>query len=199
MFKFCSSLVLVIACVACGSKFSASESGGSAGSGNAGEANGGESSATGGTGSGDAGDTGIGGSNAGGTSAGGSAGEMNQGGAGGIAGSGGTASDDPCARIKQDYQLALEKARLCTEGSTNECSASSTVEPLNCGCATLVNSNSAYTTAAKKARQAYRDAKCSESTVCPAIACAQPAVVSCAPTTAKGNTFVCTAVNAVAN
>ncbi|HYP99561.1 MAG TPA: hypothetical protein VER96_12895 [Polyangiaceae bacterium] len=192
MFKFCSSFVLVIACVACGSKFSASEGGSLAGSGNA--ANGGESSATGGTASGDAGDTGSGGSNAGGT-----AGDMNQGGAGAIAGMGGTVADDPCARIKQDYQLALEKARLCTEGSTNQCSASSTVEPLECGCATLVNANSEYTTAAKKARQAYRDAKCSETTVCPASACVQPTLVSCAPATAKGNTFVCSAVSAVAN
>lgn len=193
MFKFCSALVLVIACAACGSKFTSNEGSGFAGSGTGGDANGGDSSTTGGSGSGDAGDSSIGG-----TDTGGPGGSVNVGGSGASAGSGGSAADDPCAKLKEDFQIALEKARACTQGSTNECSPSSTIEPLGCGCPVLVNANSEYTTLAKKARQAYRDAKCMDNTVCPAIACVQPMIANCAPATSK-NSFVCAAVNALPN
>ena len=193
MVKFCSSLVLVIACVACGSPFSANEGGASAGFG-------GQSSAAGSPDMGDAGDTSSGGSDSGGN-----AGSSNTGGAsagdGGAAtgGSGGSTPIDQCTKLKQQYQTALEKARACELGSMDECSPSSTVEPLGCGCAVLVNAKSESTTLAKKARQAYRDAKCSEDAVCPLIACAQPASASCAPGKLSADTFVCTAGTAVAN
>jgi hypothetical protein len=194
MVRFCSSLALVIACVGCGSPFSATEGGGSAGFG-------GQSSAGGSPGTGEAGDSSSGGSDSGGSDSGGNAGSANRGGDGGAAtaGSGGSTSVDQCTKLKQQYQTALEKARACDLASTDECSPSSTVEPLGCGCPVLVNSQSESTTIAKKARQAYRDAKCSDGTVCPLIACAQPASVSCAPGKVTADTFVCTAGTAVAN
>ena len=195
MVKFRSCLVLVIACVACGSRFSANEGGGSAGFG-------GQPSAAGSPDIGDAGDASSGGSDSGATG-----GSSNTGGVGASAGDGGAATGgmggsipiDQCTKLKQQYQTALEKARACELGSMDECSPSSTVEPLGCGCAVLVNAKSESTTIAKKARQAYRDAKCSEDTVCPLIACAQPASASCAPGKLSADTFVCTAGTAVAN
>jgi len=190
MVKFCSCLVLLIACVACGSRFSANEAGGSPGGG-------GQSSAAGSTDTGEAGDANSGGSNSGGN-AGGDGASAGDGGAA-TAGSGGSTPVDQCTKLKQQYQTALEKARVCDLASMDECSPSSTVEPLGCGCPVLVNAQSESTTIAKKARQAYRDAKCSEDGVCAAIACVQPTSASCAPGKVSAGTFVCTAGTAVAN
>jgi hypothetical protein len=116
-------------------------------------------------------------------------------GAGASAGSGGEAD---CARLKQQFQGLLDKARVCDQGSTDQCSPSSTIEPLGCGCAVLVNAKGVYTDAARKARQAYLDAKCVDSGVCPAIACLAPKAASCAAGVTSGS-FVCTAGTAVAN
>lgn len=190
MVRFCSSLVLVVACVACGSRFSAHDGGGAAGFGN--EENGGQPSAAGGSDTGDAGDT----------SAGGSAGSVNTGGTGAGAGDGGatmggSGPDDNCTRLKQQYQNALEKARVCEPSSMDQCSPSSTVEALGCGCPVLVNARSQSTSAAKKARQAYFDAKCGEGVACAAIACAEPVSASCAVGIGATGTFVCTAGTAI--
>ncbi|HEY0465944.1 MAG TPA: hypothetical protein VGC79_17140, partial [Polyangiaceae bacterium] len=104
-----------------------------------------------------------------------------------------------CAKLKQDYQAAVEKARACDKGSTDQCSPSSTVEPIGCGCSVLVNTKSEYTAIAKKARQAYRDAKCQDNSVCPAVACILITAASCATGTTTGSSFVCTAETAIAN
>lgn len=199
MFKFCSSLVFVIACVACGSKFTANEGGALASGGDVGDANGGQTSSIGG----DAGDVGVGGTSAGGTSAGGTGGGTDSGGTGASAGmdtakagSAGSDTGSECAKLKQQFSALLEKARACNEAATDECSPSSTLEPLGCGCPVLVNAKSEYTTAAKKARQTYRDAKCVDNAICPAIACVQPTAASCVPGTAA-DSFVCTGITAV--
>jgi hypothetical protein len=185
MFKFRSSLLLVMASVACGGTFSANDGGGSY-AGAAGNGNAGQSSSAGSSNTGDAGAP-----SEGGTSAGGTAG-------GDAAGSAGSGAEADCARLKQQYQSLLEKARVCDQGSTDQCSPSSTVEPLGCGCAVLVNAKGVYTDAAKKARQAYLDAKCMDSSVCPAIACVAPKAASCAPGVTSGS-FVCSAATAVVN
>lgn len=198
MLKLCSSLVLLIACAACGSSFTVTDGGGSAGSGNAGEANGGQSSSAGTSSGGDAGETDVGGTSSGGdggsTAAG--AGGTSSGGSGASAGAG---SGVDCAKLKQDYQAALEKARACDKGSTDQCSPSSTIEPLSCGCAVLVNAKSEYTAIAKKARQAFRDAKCAEGVACSAIACAPISEASCAAGLGTASSFVCTAATLLAN
>ena len=115
-----------------------------------------------------------------------------------VAGSAGSSSGE-CARLKAQFQAALEKARACDKGSKDQCSPSSTVEPLSCGCAVLVNAKSEFSTAAKKARQAYQDAKCAEGIACAAIACAPIVDASCAPEIGSTSAFVCSAVTAISN
>lgn len=196
MVKLRSFFVFVFTCVACGGSFS-SHDGVGAGGGSGGDANGGQSSAAGASDTSGGGETSSAGSNSGGA-AGGSGGGAGSGkGGAATAGSSGANGGDQCAKLKEQYQAALEEARVCDLGSMDQCSPSSTVEPLNCGCAVLVNAQSESATVAKKARQAYRDAKCADGTVCPAIACAQPVSASCAPA-AIGATFVC-AAGSVAN
>jgi len=209
MQKLCSSLVLVIACGACGSSFSANNGGGgSVGLGSAGEASGGQASSGGGSG-GDAGELDVGGTSSGGdagaetggTETGGAGASAGRGGAtvGGSTGSAGSSAGSDCAKLKAQYQTALEKARVCDKGSMDQCSPSSTIEPLSCGCPVLVNAKSEYTTAAKKARQAYQDAKCTEGVACAQIACAPITEASCAATLTTTTTFVCTAVTTITN
>jgi len=195
MFKAYSCFALLIACAACGSSFSSGD-GGSAGSSQAGEANGGQPSSAGS--GGDAGELATGGASSagdGGSSAG--SGSAGNGGAA-VAGSAGSSSGE-CARLKAQFQAALEKARACDKGSKDQCSPSSTVEPLSCGCAVLVNAKSEFSTAAKKARQAYQDAKCAEGIACAAIACAPIVDASCAPEIGSTSAFVCSAVTAISN
>ena len=149
---------------------------------------GGATSSAGDASVGDAGETSNGGATAG-----------NAGGpSGGSAGSSGASGVD-CAKLKQQYESAVAKARACDAGSTDECSPSSSVEPLSCGCAVLVNARSEFTAVAKKARQAYRDAKCVEGVACAAIACVAPVAASCAQGIGSASSFVCAAVTAVAN
>jgi len=193
MFKAYSCFALLIACAACGSSFSSGD-GGSAGSSQAGEANGGQPSSAGS--GGDAGELATGGASSagdGGSSAG--SGSAGNGGAA-VAGSAGSSSGE-CARLKAQFQAALEKARACDKGSKDQCSPSSTVEPLSCGCAVLVNAKSEFSTAAKKARQAYQDAKCAEGIAC--AACAPIVDASCAPEIGSTSAFVCSAVTAISN
>jgi len=195
MFKAYSCFALLIACAACGSSFSSGD-GGSAGSSQAGEANGGQPSSAGS--GGDASELATGGASSagdGGSSAG--SGSAGNGGAA-VAGSAGSSSGE-CARLKAQFQAALEKARACDKGSKDQCSPSSTVEPLSCGCAVLVNAKSEFSTAAKKARQAYQDAKCAEGIACAAIACAPIVDASCAPEIGSTSAFVCSAVTAISN
>jgi hypothetical protein len=205
MLKLGSSLVLVIACVACGSSFSANDGGaGSVGLGNAGEASGGQDSSAGSGSGGDASEMGGGGTSSGGddgSEAGRAGASAGRGGAtvGGSGGSAGSSAGTDCARLKAQYQSAVEKARVCDKGSLDQCSASSTVEPLSCGCPVLVNAKSEYTTTAKKARQAFQDAKCAEGVACAAIACAPITEASCAATLSTSTNFVCTAVTALPN
>jgi len=198
MFKAYSSFVLVIACAACGSSFSSGD-GGSAGSSQAGESNGGQPSSAGS--GGDAGELATGGTSSAGD--GGSIAGSDSAGNGGaaVAGSAGSAgsSSGECARLKAQFQAALEKARACDKGSKDQCSPSSTVEPLACGCAVLVNAKSEFSTAAKKARQAYQDAKCGEGVACAAIACAPIVDASCAPEVGSTSAFVCSAVTTISN
>ncbi|HET7543873.1 MAG TPA: hypothetical protein VFK05_28575 [Polyangiaceae bacterium] len=185
MFKFHVSLLLVIGCVACGGASFSSNDGGSL-AGAAGDASAGQASSAGSSNAGDGGAPSEGGTSAGGGAA---------GNAGASAGSGG---DSDCAKLKQQFQGLLEKARVCDRDATDQCSPSSTVEPLGCGCAVLVNAKGVYTDAARKARQAYLDAKCMESGVCPAIACVAIKSASCAAA-ATGDSFVCTAGTPVLN
>ena len=189
MFKFPVSVLLVSTCLACGGSFSANEGDGSqAGAG--GDANAGQSNSAGSSSAGDTGDPGNGGTSSGGT--GGSA-------TGGKAGdNGGSTGGTDCAKLKQQYQSQLEKARACDQGSMDQCNPSSTVEPLSCGCAVLVNSKTVYADAARKAQKAYQDAKCAETAVCPAIACAAVKSASCAAP-ATGGAFVCTAGSPTVN
>lgn len=197
MFKVYLPVALVFACVACGSSFSAGD--GAAGSSQAGEANGGEPSSAGS--GGDAGATDTGGTSSGGDggSAVGGAGASAGNGGATVGGAAGSTSGGDCAKIKAQYQTALEKARVCDEGSTQQCSPSSTVDALSCGCPVLVNAKSEYTATAKKARQAYQDARCVEGIACAAIACAPIAAANCAATMSSGSSFVCSAVTAIPN
>ena len=207
---------VALVCVACSARFSANDGTGSTGvAGKAGEESGGFTSSAGSTSSGDAGETenagrtssagassaaGAGGMTAGtgGTNTG--TGGMNVGHAGwGNAGSGsagrwsgsGGATASDCATLRQEYQAAVEKARACDKGSTEQCSPSSSAQPIGgCGCPVLINAKSEAAVAAKKAYQAYQDGKCDlNGPVCD-IYCEPPVAASCAQATLSG-AFVC--------
>ena len=202
MLKSYPLLAIVFACVACGSRFAAGEDpggSGTGGTGQAGEASGGSGDSAGTASGGDAGAPDAAGSSSGGSSSGGSS----AGSGGAIAGSAGSAtggsSGVDCTKLKQDYQAAVEKARVCDKGSMNQCSASSTLQPIDCGCPVLVNAKSEYTVVAKKAYQTYQDSKCAAGGVaCANVACLPIAGVSCAQQMlATGNdAFVCSASTA---
>jgi hypothetical protein len=171
-------------------------SGGSAGDSSAGASAGG-GQATGGTAT-----AGAGGSSAGGSSAGGSGAGAGGAGAGGssggaTAGAGGSAGAN-CATLKTDYAAALEKARVCDKGLTNQCSTSSTLPTMGCGCPVLVNSKSEATTLAKAKYQAFQDAKCPVGPICNIACLAYTGATCSAQTMGTGNTFVCTGSSGVA-
>ena len=208
MFKFQSVLApaITVALVACGARFTAHESDGAPAD-NAGEASGGFTSAVGGSGIANAGEAETGGSNAAGTTStagaggtvtetggttgvgGSSAGRSGWGSGGWWSGYGGAASAAQCASLRQDYETAVEQARACDKGSTDQCSPSSVAELISgCGCPTLINTSSAD--AVKKAYQAYLDAKCERGAVCN-IACQPAPAATCSQSTTSG-TFVCT-------
>jgi hypothetical protein len=210
MFKRHPSLIIVALCVACGSSFEASPGGAGSGAGGAGSgaggagqagqpASGGEAASAGSESGGAAGAPDMGG---GGTVSGGGGAAAGTGAAGGseTAGSGGSAGAD-CTALKTAYSLALEKARACDVGSTDQCTKSSTLPPAaGCGCAVLVNAKSAATTAAKAKYQEYQDAKCSTGVICNDIACLAYATASCAvQSTTTSSAYVCTGSSALAN
>ena len=188
MFKFHPFLALAVACVACGASFSANDNGGSsAGASQAGEASGGLSDSAGGPSAGDAGALDVGGTS--GTGSGGRGGAAS--------GSGGAAGAD-CTKLAQLYQAAVEKARVCDKGSTDQCSASSVAQAVGCGCPALINAKSDYATAVRKAYQAYQDAKCDSGGVICDIYCAPATSASCAQQTmTSGNAYVCMASSAI--
>jgi hypothetical protein len=211
-------LAIVTLCSACGgSSFEAGSSGGSSGStadaGTTGS-NAGATSSAGTSSGGSAGDSsaggqaaggtttaGAGGSSAGGSSAGGSSAGAGGASAGGSsAGAGGSSGCDAeptdCAKLSCEYAAAVELARVCDKGSTNQCTASSTLPTVGgCGCPTLVNAKSEATTLAKQKYQAFQDAKCPVGPVCN-IACPAYTGATCSAA-AVGNAFVCTASRTV--
>lgn len=130
----------------------------------------------------------------GGTATAGAAGSTSTGGAGASAGAGGAAD---CDTLKTEYAADVEKARGCDSGSTDECSTSSTVPTFGCGCPTLVNSKSEFTTAAKQKYQEIQDAKCPVGPVCN-IACIAYTSVTCSvEMTSTGTAYQCTGTSGV--
>jgi hypothetical protein len=209
-------LAIVTLCSACGgSSFEAGGSGGASQAGATGS-NGGDTSSAGTSSGGTAGDSsggasagghpaggaataGAGGSSAGGSSAGASSAGAGTGGSSGgaTAGAGGSAGAN-CATLKTDYAAALEKARVCDKGLTNQCSTSSTLPTMGCGCPVLVNSKSEATTLAKAKYQAFQDAKCPVGPICNIACLAYTGATCSAQTMGTGNTFVCTGSSGVA-
>jgi len=182
--------VTVTLCVSCGGSSFQSASGGDSG------AAGGGGTAAGGNASG--GSTGVSGSaSRGGSPGGGSAGEATGGvgtggvGAGGSSAGAGGSGVTECERLRTEYGVALEKARGCDSGSTDQCSTNSTLPSLGCGCPVLVNSKSESTNVAKQKYQAFVDAMCNAGPVCQ-IACLEPVAAACAPQmTAAGTAYQC--------
>jgi len=215
MFKlhpYLSSFVVVI-CVACGSSFTANEGDRAAAfAGSSGDANGGTAGSAGDSSIADAGELETGGTGAAGESStagaggaaagasGSSAGRGGWGNGGRWGGSGGSTGAD-CATLKQQYEAAVEKARLCDKGSTDQCSPSSVAQRIGgCGCPVLINTRSEYATAAKKAYQAYQDGKCDSSGPVCDILCAPAATASCTQqSTGTGSSFVCSAGAVIQN
>jgi hypothetical protein len=220
MFKFNALLApIAVACVACGASFTANDgNGAAAGAANGGQATGGLSSSAGSSSVGEAGEA-----EAGGTSSAGQGSTAGEGGSvvgvGGTTSSGGWgsgrggwgnggwrngtggASATDCLALQEEYEAAVQKARVCDKGSTDQCTASSLAQPIGgCGCPVPINAKSEAGAAAKKAYQAYQSANCQTSgPLCDAF-CAPPVAVSCAqqPMT-SGNGFVCTAATAIQN
>jgi hypothetical protein len=213
---------LAVASVACGARFGAHENALAAGgTGNAGEASGGFTNSAG-TASSNAGDTSEpeagGSSSAGGSTTGvagtfsgtggaasaigGSAGSAGFAGATGGGGSGGHggfwsgnggAAGASCATLRQEYQAAVQKARACDKGSTDQCSPNSLAQPVGgCGCPVAINTSSEASVAAKQAYKAYQDNKCEYGDPICDIFCAPPTMASCEPSAPPG-TFVCVA------
>jgi hypothetical protein len=97
--------------------------------------------------------------------------------------------------LKTEYTAALEKARVCDMGSTDQCDKSSTLPNIGgCGCPTLVNTKSEATTLAKQKYQAFQNAKCALGQICN-IACLAYTSATCSAQT-TGTGFVCTGSNA---
>jgi hypothetical protein len=203
-------LALITLCSACGgSSFEAGGSGGAGGtSAEAGAtgSHGGDTSSAGTSSGGSAGlsSAGAAGHSAGGaatagaggsSAAGSSAGGASAGGSSAGASAGGSAGATDCATLKADYAAALEKARLCDMGSTNQCDKSSTMPNIGCGCPTLVNAKSEATTLAKEKYQAFQNAKCPIGPICN-IACIAYSSAACTAQT-MGTGYVCTGSNAV--
>ncbi|MEI9952890.1 MAG: hypothetical protein WDO74_28935 [Pseudomonadota bacterium] len=208
MFKFHPFLALAVLCAACGARFAASDgSGSSGGAGKAGEASGGLSNSAGSSSAGDAGELEAGGTGAAGEGAtagegstagqggagsgNGGAGSGGAGNGGALAGSAGSAGAD-CALLRQQYAAAVEKARVCDRGSTDQCSPSSVAQPVDgCGCPVLINAKSEAAATVKKAYQAYQDSKCETGVLCD-IACVPQTSAYCAQQSmASGGPAVC--------
>jgi hypothetical protein len=190
-------------CLSCGSSFVSSDNGSGGGSPSAGAAG----TSGGSTSSGGAQSGGSAGASAAGTGAGGASGGTASGGAatggaggaslGGAAGAAGSAGAADCATLKTEYAADVDKARGCDSGSTDECSTSSTMPAIGCGCPTLVNAKSTYTTLAKAKYQAIQDAKCAAGPICN-IACLGYTSASCsAQMTTSGTAYECTGTSGV--
>ena len=221
MSKLAPLFAMMSLCVACGGAFEAAsqtaevEDGGSAGArvvGNGGliEGVGGGSAAGAGAGVAEGGSvgTGEGGSGAGvagngaggsGTSVGGhgSAGSGSGVGGSAVAGSGGSSGVD-CTTLKEEYRVAVQKARTCDKGSTNQCSASSTLPPVGCGCPVLVNAKSVATTVAKQKYQAIQDNHCEKGPICNIACLAYMAAECSSQSMMAGDVFVCTGTTSLA-
>ena len=182
MLKFFPFFVLAVTtCIACGATFSASDGAGGSGVGTAGEAGGGltnaagQSQAAGADGSG--------------------AGRSGWGNGGRGSGSGGYwGGGSECAALRQEYQDAVEQARVCDQDSTDQCSPSSVIQPLGCGCPVFVNAKSEYTDIAEKAYKAFQDSRCDYGGIAACdIYCGPAASVTCGPlATSTGSSSVCT-------
>ncbi|HEY3256166.1 MAG TPA: hypothetical protein VGJ91_19540 [Polyangiaceae bacterium] len=197
MFKFQPFLAVAVAaaCAACGASFSAHDgSGNAAGADNAGDANGGQPGSAGSSSVGDAGEADSGGTSAGGSLVGGAGASGGSGVGGWRSGSGGNWAGGDCATLRTDYSAAVEKARVCDKGATDQCSTSSVAEPTGCGCPVLINTKSEAAAAAKKAYQALQDNHCDYGGATCNIACLPVTSASCAQQSmGSGNTFLCTA------
>ncbi|HYQ41639.1 MAG TPA: hypothetical protein VER11_06720 [Polyangiaceae bacterium] len=217
MFKLHSFLAPAIAvtAVACGARFTAHENDGTVG-GAAGEASGGFTSSAGSSSVGDAGEPEVGGNTSAGAAPVGGAGGAVTGTAGATSGGGGWtagrggwgnggwgnggwgpgsggASSADCTTLGEQYQAAVEKARVCDKGSTDQCSASSAAEPVGgCGCPVLINTKSEAADAANKAYQAYQKAGCAHTGPICDVFCAPAMSASCEPSSTANN-YVCTA------
>jgi hypothetical protein len=164
--------------------------GGDTGNGaSAGESAGGSSSA-GDTSSGGRATAGSGGAAQSGAASGGAS----AGGASGGNASAGSAGTD-CATLKTEYAALVKKARVCDQGSSNECTTASKAEPVGCGCATLVNANSEYTALAAEKYKAIQKGNCGGGLTCGAV-CLPPTSASCEQSSGTGTSeFVCTGTN----
>jgi hypothetical protein len=179
---------------ATGSNGGGSSSAGAASGGSAGDSSAGSGATAGGHPAGGAATAGAGGSSAGGSSAGASGAGAGGSSGGATAGAGGAAD---CATLKTDYAAAVELARVCDKGSSDQCTTSSTLPTLGgCGCGNLVNAKSKATTLAKEKYQAFQDAKCPVGPICN-IACIAYKSATCSAA-AMGNTFVCTGSSGIA-
>ncbi len=99
-----------------------------------------------------------------------------------------------CATLKTEYAGLVQKARVCDAGSTNQCSPSSTAPTAEgCGCPTLVNAKSEYTTLAKKKYDEIQTNKCVGGIVCNAF-CAPATAATCSPET-TGTAYACSGLS----
>ena len=201
-------LAALTLCVSCGgSSFESGGNGGASGSSTGGSSTGGTSTggstasagttgvsgstSTAGAPSGGAGGAPVGG--AGGASA-GSGGSIARGGSSGASGSGGAPT---CATLTADYEAAADKARGCDSGSTDECSKSSTLPAVGCGCPILVNAKSEFLADAQEKYKALQAAKCNAGPICN-IACLAYTDATCsAQMGATGTVFRCTGMQGV--
>jgi hypothetical protein len=193
-------------CLSCGSNFVSADNGTGGGTSSAGATGtSGGSTSAGGAHSGGAAGASAAGAGAGGASAGsggaasggattGGAGGASQGGA---SGAGGSAGAVDCAALKTEYAADVDKARGCDSGSTDECSTSSTLPTIGCGCPTAVNAKSAYTTLAKAKYQAIQDAKCPAGPICNIACIAYTSVTCSAQMTTSGTAYECTGISGV--
>jgi len=195
-----SWLGIATLCLSCGGSNFVSSSDGSAGStAQAGAASGGSSAQAGATSGGSTSSAGAAsGGASGSTSVGGgvTAGSSNAGTgggpAGGASGSAGSAGAPDCDTLKADYSAAVDKARVCDSGSTDECSKSSTLPAVGCGCAVLVNAKSPYTPIAQQKYQAIQDAKCPAGPICNIACIAYTSAACTAVTLTAGTVYECT-------
>lgn len=164
----------------------------STGSGGAGP---GGHSGTGGSGDGGHGGIGTGGKSMG---TGGSAGTPGTGGVGGGGGQGGQGGDSrACAQLVDEYAKALEEARACTPGATDQCQFMASPVLSSCNsCPQVAVDDTSQLTAI---RSQYFARGCATATLCPAIACVIPGTRTCAPTDSGAPGGICQSSGIVSN